>query len=251
MSPASFFSISLYFNILADLSLSSFLPSRWSPPPLLRRESWAGEVSTQEPKLSSSSHSPRRRATVREPQQRGAPGRRLAPHQRKCGWSSRRAARLQGAPANRSSGLQSLQKLAVSGKGRRGSAVPQAAESSHRRCFCPARAEPARRERPTSSPRRLPPARAPALCKILSGTELPAALERQGGIVPSASRSRLDGHHGRGPEATRNQERARAVKEETRPRRLDALSEGAPSGSQGLPASIHPLRPSLPALAER
>lgn len=98
MSPASFFSISLYFNILAGLSLSSFLPSRRSPPPPLRRESWAGEVSTQEPKLSTSSESPRRRVTVREPQQRGARGRRLALHQRKRGWSSRRAARLQGAP---------------------------------------------------------------------------------------------------------------------------------------------------------
>lgn len=76
---------SLYFHILAGLSLSSFLPTRRSPPPLPRRENWAGEVSTQEPKLSTSSESPRRRATVREPQQRGARGRRLALHQRKCG----------------------------------------------------------------------------------------------------------------------------------------------------------------------
>lgn len=158
MSPASFFSISLYFNILAGLSLSSFLPFHRSPPPLLRRESWAGEVSTQEPKLSTSSDSPRRRATIREPQQRGARGGRLALHQRKCGWSSRRAARLQGAPANRSSRLQRLQKLAVSEKGRRDSAVPQAAESSHQRCFCPAGAELARRERPTSRLSAQPPA---------------------------------------------------------------------------------------------
>lgn len=92
---------------------------------------------------------------------------------------------------------------------------------------------------PADSPRRLPPARAPALCKILPGTELPAALEHQRVITPSASRSRVDGHRGRAPEATRNPERARAVKEATRPRWSGALSEGAPSGSQGLPASIH------------
>lgn len=105
--------------------------------------------------------------------------------------------------------------------------------------------------RPADSPRRLPPARAPALCKILPGTEVPAALEYQRVITLSASRSRLDEHHGRAPEATRDPERARAVKEATRPRRSDALSEGAPSRSQGLPASIHPPGPSPPASAER
>lgn len=81
---ASFFSISIHFNIQAgfSLSLSSFLPSRRSPPPLLRLESRAGEVSTQEPKLSTSSESPRRRATVHKPRRRGAPGGWLAQHQR-------------------------------------------------------------------------------------------------------------------------------------------------------------------------
>lgn len=188
----------------------------------------------------------------REPQQRGSSGRRLALHQRKCGWSSRRAARLQGAPANRSSQLQRLQKLAVSAKGRRGSSVPQAAESSRRRCFCPARAEPARKERPTSRLSAPPPASPRSgFVQDSPGTELPAALEHQRVIAPSASRSRLDGHHGRAPEATRDPERERAVKEATRPRRSDALCEGAPSRSQGLPASIHPPGPSPPASAER
>lgn len=107
------------------------------------------------------------------------------------------------------------------------------------------RAKRAESAQPADFLHRLPPARAPALCKILPGTGLPAALQRQRVIAPAASRSRLDGYRSRAREATRNPERATAVKEATRPRRSDALSEGAPSRSLGLPASIQPQGPRL------
>lgn len=83
---ASFFSLHFYCNVQAGippiLPPPSFLRSRRSPPPLLRPESWAGEVSTLEPKLCTSSKSPRRRATAGERERRWAPGRRPAHPQR-------------------------------------------------------------------------------------------------------------------------------------------------------------------------
>lgn len=91
----SFFLLHFYCNIPAGLPLPSFLPIlRWSPPPLQRRESWAGEVSTQEPKLSTSSESPRRRATAGERERCRARGGRPAQPQRQRGLSSQEEPRL-------------------------------------------------------------------------------------------------------------------------------------------------------------
>lgn len=93
---ASFFSLHFYCNIQAGLPLPPpFLPpSCPSPPPLLRRESWTGEVSTQEPKLSTSSESRRQSATAGERERRRARGGRPAQSQSQRGLISQEEPRL-------------------------------------------------------------------------------------------------------------------------------------------------------------
>lgn len=221
----------------------SFLPSRRSPPPLLRRESWAREVSTQEPKLSTSSESPCRRATAREREPRRNRAGRPAQHQRQCGLSSQEELRLQArlsAPAspNAPGRRERIKRLC----GTQGQET--AAETSYRRCFVQPGAQRTRRERArrgsaegAGSPRRCPPAL--RLCAAFgSSTEEPVALERQGGITPAAGRN---GFHRRGwRQRKAASEREPAGKEATRPRPWDARSEGARSRAGGLSAAIKP-----------
>lgn len=209
---ASFFSIPLRFNTLAGLS-SSFLPSRRSPPPLLRRESWAGEVSMQEPKLSTSSESPLRRATVREPQQRGARGGRLALHQCKCDWSSVVPARLQESLQTAALRCSVSKDSRSAGKDEEAPPCPRPRRATTGDAFVQlGPSKRAKSAQPAYSLHCLPPARIPALCRILPGTELLEALQRQRVILPGASPSLLDGHRSRALEVSRNPEPARAVK---------------------------------------
>lgn len=168
---ASFFSLRFYCNIQAGLPLPPpFLPpSCPSPPPLLRRESWTGEVSTQEPKLSTSSESRRQSATAGERERRRARGGRPAQSQRQRGLISQEEPRLR-APQPPRLPATALPNAPGRRRGRRGSAVPQARERLQRSAaagrFVQSRAQRARREpRAEGAPRepaRLATARPPS-----------------------------------------------------------------------------------------
>lgn len=249
---ASFFSLHFYCNIQAGLPQPPpFLPpSRRSPPPLLRRESWAGEVSKQEPKLCTSSESPRRRATAGERERRRARGWRPAHSQRQRGLSSREELRLQAqqkprppAPASPNApGRRERTKKLCGAPG-----PGTAARTSLRRLLCPAEG-PASAQR-AGAPRKrresrlaaLPPARPPSGFVLLSaGAQKSAGTRAPRGTAPAASPSRV--HRQRQSHAgDRERERVSGIREEaTRPKRSNARSEGAQSRAGGLSASIKP-----------
>lgn len=201
---ASFFLLHFNCNIQAGRPFPpSFLPpSGRSPPPLLRRESWAGEVSTQEPKLSTSSESPRRRATAGERERRRARGRRPAQpqRQRQHGLGSLEEPRLRAQQQPR---LPTPASPHAPGRRQRtkrlcGAPGPgSASETGRRRLLCPAegpasahRASVCRERRRASSPRCRPPAL--RLCAALhSGTEESAGTRAPRGTAPAASRRSL------------------------------------------------------------
>lgn len=179
---ASFFSLHFFFLIAIARQVSPpppppappFLLSPRSPVPSPHRIAWrvwAGEVSTQEPKLSTSSESPRPRASASElGAERGFGGR---------ATSSQRQRRLSSLGKHRASRrcsrLQLRQMLPEGGSGRRDSPVlprcqgrPRRSVASGRLCPAPgpARAQSAGAPRePERSAARPPPARPPALCR--------------------------------------------------------------------------------------
>lgn len=203
MSPllSSRFIFIAIFRQVSPFLPPSFLPSRRSPPPLLRRESWAGEVSTQEPKLCTSSESPRRRATAGERERLRARGGRPAHSQRQRGLSSQEEPRLQAQQKPRSPAPAS-----PNAPGRRertkklcGAPGPgTAAGTSLRRLLCPAEG-PASAQR-AGAPRKrrksrlaaLPPARPPSGFVLLSaGAQKSAGTRAPRGTAPAASPSRV------------------------------------------------------------
>lgn len=214
---ASFFLLHFYCSIQAGLPFPpSFLPpSGRSPPPLLRRESWAGEVSTQEPKLSTSSESPRRRATAGERERRRARGRRPAQSQRQHELGSLEEPRLRAQQQPRLPTPTSPNAPGRRQKTKRLCGAPgpgTASETRLRRLLCPAEGPASahgasvRRERPgASSPRRRPPAL--RLCAALgSGTEESAGTRAPRGTAPADSRSRVSRQGSHTLEAERKSE---------------------------------------------
>lgn len=197
---ASFFLLHFYCNIQAGLPLPPpFLPSsRPSPPPLLRRESWTREVSTQEPQLSTSSESRRQRATAGEREQRRAPGGRLAQPQRQRGLISQEGRRLWAPQPPRlpATALPNAPGQPERTKRLCGATGPgTAAAIGRRRPLCPV-AGPASAQRAArrgsaegaGSPCRRPPA-LPALCGALPGSEEAAGTRALRAAAPAASSS--------------------------------------------------------------
>ncbi|XP_055405177.1 paired box protein Pax-6 isoform X5 [Bubalus kerabau] len=246
------FLLHFYCNIQAGLPLPPPVlpPSRSSPPPLLRRESWTGEVSTQEPKLSTSSESRRQRATAGEREQRRSRGGRPAQpqRQRQRGLISQEGPRLWAPQPPRlpATALPNAPGRPERTKRLCGATGPgTAAAIGRRRPLCPV-AGPASAQRAArrgsaegaGSPRRRPPAL--RLCAALSrAPRNPLAPERSGQPRPPPARA-VSRHCSPTPEAERKSEGAGAGKEAARPGRWNARSEGARSRTGGLSASIKP-----------
>lgn len=182
----------------------------------------------------------------REPRRRGAPG----------GWLARHQPTATGTLGDQlGSGRPGKPQLSAA-------ASPKARgqrERTKRLCRAPGRGEQplamllssrgrASAQRAPNQPTLCTASRQPAL-RLCARTSWAQNCPRHSSAKGSSRRppagSRLDGHRSHELEATRNPERVTAVKEATRPRRSDALSERAPSRSQGQPASIQPQGPGL------